>query len=275
MGAVSELWAFRGLVANLAQRELRAKYKKSVLGWTWSLVSPLAILGVYSIVFGTFLRIGDAIPIAGNGHTQAFALYLFAALVVWNLFNAIVTGSMAALAGAGPLLNKVYFPPEATIVANVLVSLLQAAAEVAILIAVMVVVANVSWTFLLLPVVFALFVLFATGIGLVVAIANIYYRDIQYLVGIMLNVLFYATPIIYPLDLVRDQVGDSTFLRIVLWIIEANPITQFVQASRELVYELRVPSLGRWAYLVVVSLASVAIGWAVFQRRAALVSEEV
>lgn len=269
MRAVSELWSHRTLVANLASREMRAKYKKSVLGWTWSLVSPLAILGVYSLVFGVFLRIEP--PFAGNGHTKSFALYLFAALVIWNLFQAIVNGSMIALVGAGPLLRKIYFPPECAVFANVAASLVQAAAEVAILLIVMIVIWNVSWTFLLLPLVFALLVVFASGIGLVVSIANVYFRDVQYLVGILLQVAFYATPIIYPLSIVPDEAWGLPTKA----IIEANPLTQFVESSRELVYELQVPSAGRWGYMACSALVSIVVGWWIFQRRAALVGEEV
>jgi ABC-2 type transport system permease protein len=268
--ALTELWSFRGLVANLAQRELRAKYKKSVLGWTWSLVNPLATLGIYTLVFGVFLKI-EPPDVAGNGELHSFGLYLFAALVIWNFFNAVITGSMATLAGAGPLLRKVYFPPECTVVANVWATLYQTAAEVAILAAMLIVVGNVSWTFLLFPFLLVLLVMFATGIGLVVGIANVYYRDVSYLVGIALNFLFYATPIIYPLTLVTDLEGFAA----VKAIVQANPLTQFAQVSRDLFYGLEPSSLGRWMYLTVVSVATLVIGWAIFQRRAAHVSEEV
>jgi ABC-type polysaccharide/polyol phosphate export permease len=269
MGAVSELWSFRGLIANLAQRELRAKYKKSVFGWAWSLLNPLATLLVYTLVFGVLLKIQP--PIAGNGHTKSFGLYLFAALVMWNFFNAVIIGSMGALAGAGPLLRKVYFPPECAVLANVWATLYQTAAEIVILALAMVVVVNVSWTFLLAPFLVILLMLFATGLGLAVSMGNVYYRDVSYLVGIVLNLLFYATPIIYPLSLVPDEVHGVPARA----IVELNPLTQFVQVSRDLFYELNASDLWRWGYLIVVSFATLAVGWWLFQRRAALVSEEV
>lgn len=269
MRALRELWEFRVLVLNLASRELRAKYKKSVLGWLWSLINPLAILLVYTLVFGVFLRIEP--PVAGNGELESFGLYLFAALVLWNLFHAIVNGSMASLAGAGPLLRKVYFPPECTVIANVLAALLQAVAEAVILAAVLVVVSNVSWTFLLFPVLMALLVVFATGIGLIVSIGNIYYRDVSYLVGIALNILFYATPIIYPLSFVPGVAWGLPAKT----IIELNPLTQFTELARNLMYGLESGPTARWGYVLLASIVSLALGWYVFQRRAALVSEEV
>ena len=85
MKVVSELWAYRNLTYNLAQRELKSRYKKSLLGWLWSLLNPAAILAVYTLVFGYFFS--AKAPLAGNGRTDVFALYLFAGLWVWNLFN--------------------------------------------------------------------------------------------------------------------------------------------------------------------------------------------
>jgi ABC-type polysaccharide/polyol phosphate export permease len=175
------------------------------------------------------------------------------------------------LAGAGPLLRKVYFPPECTVIANVWATLYQTAAEIVILALAMVVVVNVSWTFLLAPFLLVLLMLFATGLGLAVSMGNVYYRDVSYLVGIVLNLLFYATPIIYPLSLVPDEVhGIPTKA-----IVELNPLTQFVQVSRDLFYELNASDPWRWGYLIVVSFVTLVVGWWLFQRRAAFVSEEV
>ncbi|MSX34848.1 MAG: ABC transporter permease, partial [Actinobacteria bacterium] len=123
MKVVSELWAYRNLTYNLAQRELKSRYKKSLLGWLWSLLNPASILAVYTLVFGYFFN--AKAPLAGNGSTSIFALYLFAGLWVWNLFNGTVLGAIAALQSSGPLLNKVYFPPACPALANTITVLLQ------------------------------------------------------------------------------------------------------------------------------------------------------
>jgi len=266
---VRELWSFRNLVGNLASRDLRSKYKKSVLGWSWSLINPAATLLIYTLVFGTFLKIEP--PVAGNGSTKVFALYLFAALIVWNFFNAVIVGSMSALTGAGPLIKKVYFPPEATVLANTLASLLQTGIETAVLVVVMIVVGNVSWTFLLFPFILALFICFCIGLGLMASISNAYYRDVSYLIAISLNLLFYATPIIYPLDTVPETLHGIPIRA----IIQANPLTEFVQASRDCFYLLRVPSAGSIAWMTISSIGTLVVGWFVFQRQAAHVAEEL
>ena len=124
MTAAAEIWTYRNLIYNLAQRELRSRYKKSILGWAWSLINPASMLLIYSVVFGVIF--GAQPPVAGDGHTANFALYLFAGLIVWNFFNGVVMGSISQLQASGTLLNKVYFPPSCPAIANMLTVLLQA-----------------------------------------------------------------------------------------------------------------------------------------------------
>jgi ABC-2 type transport system permease protein len=268
---LTEIWTYRGLVGNFAQRELRGKYKGSALGWFWSLLNPLATLGVYALVFGFFLKFEP--PVAGNGELQNFAVYLFTALVAWNFFFAVVTGSIGALAGAGPLLKKIYFPAFAPVMGGAGATLFQTGIEVGLLIAVMVVLQNVAWTFLLLPYLLALLALFAIGIGLLLAMLNVRYRDVAYLVTIVLNLLFYATPIIYPISLVPEEY-ESRFGTIpVRQLYELNPLTQFVEAFRDVVYLLQPPSLGRLAGLTLVSAVVFLLGFAYFQRGSRDVAE--
>jgi ABC-2 type transport system permease protein len=188
--------------------------------------------------------------------------------VAWNFFFAVVTGSIGALAGAGPLLKKIYFPAFAPVIGGAGATLFQTGIEVGLLIAVMVVLQNVSWTFLLLPYLLLLLAAFAMGIGLLLAMLNVRYRDVAYLVTIVLNLLFYATPIIYPITLVEAyEVG---------WVRELyllSPVTQFVEAFRDVLYDLEVPSAGRLLGLTVVSVAVFLVGFAYFQRGSRDVAE--
>ena len=268
MPQLTEIWTYRGLVGNFAQRELRGKYKGSALGWFWSLLNPLATLAVYALVFGFFLKFEP--PVAGNGELKNFAVYLFTALVAWNFFFAVVTGSIGALAGSGPLLKKIYFPAFAPVIGGAGATLFQTGIEVGLLLAVMVVLQNVSWTFLLLPYLLLLLAAFSIGIGLLLAMLNVRYRDVAYLVTIVLNLLFYATPIIYPITLVPETWRGDVPVRA---IYELSPLTQFVEAFRDVVYLLQPPSLGRLLGLTVVSVAVFLLGFAYFQRGSRDVAE--
>jgi ABC-2 type transport system permease protein len=267
--AASELWQYRGLIGNFAQRELKGKYRGSTLGWAWSLLNPLATLGIYTLVFGFFIRFRP--PVAGNGRLDAFAVYLFTALVVWNFFFTIATGSMAALIGAGPLLRKIYFPPYVPVAGSAIAVVTQTGIELALLLAVFLAVGNISWTIVLLPVLLVLLAAFSLGVGLVLAILNARFRDVNYLVSVSLNLLFYASPIIYPITFVTDRYGKYPWLR----LYEYNPVTAFVEAFRDVLYDLRLPSAGRLGYLGVVSAAVLVLGWTYFRRASLDVSEEL
>lgn len=269
MAQVADFWSYRGLVGNFAQRELKSKYKRSALGWLWSLINPAATLLTYTLVFGFFLRFNP--PVAGNGELRNFAVYLFTALVVWNFFSAVVTGSMAALVGAGPLLKKIYFPPAAPVAGNALATLTQTGIETAILVVVFAALRNVGWTILLLPLLLALLAAFSLGVGLVLALLNVYFRDVGHLVAIGLNLLFYATPILYPVHLVPERSHGIP----VRAIYDLNPLTQFVEAFRDVLYSLQVPSAARLLGLSAASLLTLAVGWLFFARRASDVSEQL
>ena len=267
MKSVKELWAYRNLIYNLAQRELRARYKKSLLGWVWSLINPASILAIYSLVFGYLFDANP--PVAGNGHTRVFALYLFAGLWVWNYFNGTVLGAIAALQSSGPLLNKVYFPPACPALANTITVLLQAFIESGILLVLMILLGNVGWVLVFFPLLVVCITLFAVGVGLALSVYNVFYRDVNYLVTIGMNVLFYATPIIYSISMVEAK--NETLAQ----IMELNPIAQYVQWSRDIFYSLSMPGT---VSLVVVPLASFLIfvlGLFIFNRKSRDIAQEL
>jgi ABC-type polysaccharide/polyol phosphate export permease len=266
--AAAELWTYRNLIYNLAQRELRSRYKKSVLGWAWSLINPASTLLIYSVVFGVLLK-GQA-PDMGSGRDGNFALNLFCGLVVWNFFAGTLTGSISALMGAGPLLNKVYFPAACPPIANMFTIMLQAVIEGGILMVIMVALGNAGPTFLLFPVLLVFVGLFGLGIGMVAAVYNVYLRDVNYLVSIMMNVLFYMTPIVYTLQTVKDALPDWAYTLYTL-----SPLTQFVNWSRDAFYLLKWPSLGSFAGTAAAAMLTFLVGAVIFQRKARNVIEEI
>ncbi len=258
----------RLLVANFARRDLKSRYKGSVLGWLWSLLSPLATLVVYSLVFSVFLKVVP--PIAANGKAN-FALYLFSGLVPWLLFMGMVTGSMDWLASVGDLRRKVFFPPEAAVFGSALALGVQSAIEAAVLVAGITIFGALSPTILLFPLVLLCTGLLGLGIGFFVVVANTHYRDVRYLVGIVLNALFFLVPIVYTPDLVPERAWGLPVSR----MMEFNPLYQLVAAAREVVYLGQWPGVGRWAAVVGAPLAIFLAGWGYFARRSMDLSEEM
>lgn len=269
MSTPAQLWQYRTLISNLTRRDLKAKYRKSILGQLWSLVSPASTLAIYTLIFGVVFK--TQAPLAGNGTTTSFALYLFTALVIWNFFSAGVNASIDGLQGAGPLLNKIYFPPEGPVLAVIAGVLVQLGFEFAILVLINAIVGNLSWTFLLFPLLLIPLVAFTLGFGMIASILNIFYRDVRYLIGIVLQLLFYMTPIVYQIEMIPEEFHGFPARD----IFALNPIVEFVDTARSLFYLHEVPSAFDIAYMWAISAAMLGIGWWYFARRAAQAVEEL
>ena len=267
--SVRAVWQYRGLIGNFANREIKGKYKGSLLGSAWSLINPLATLAIYSLVFGFIIKFPT--PVAGNSELTSFTVYLFTALVVWNFFQSVSTSGMGALVMAGPLLRKIYFPPFAPVIGSAGAVLNQTAIEFGLLFVVYLVVGNISWTFLLVPVLLLFLAAFSLGIGLILAVLNARFRDVSYIVSVLLSLLFYMSPIIYPISLVTDLYDEHPWLR----LYEYNPVTAFIEAFRAALWHLEFPGWGQLAYLAVISILVLVGGWTYFQRKSADVSEEL
>jgi ABC-type polysaccharide/polyol phosphate export permease len=152
----------------------------------------------------------------------------------------------------------------------VLTVLIQTTIEAGILVFVLILVGNLSWSVLLFPYILLLLALFSLGIGLVLSLLNVYLRDINYLVSIAMNLLFYGTPIVYTFELVQEHA--PTWAQT---LIKLNPLTQFVGASRDIFYGMEVPSLTRMAGLTAVSALTFLAGWSIFTTKSKDVSEEL
>jgi ABC-2 type transport system permease protein len=255
-------------------RELRGKYKGTALGWFWSLLNPLAATVIFSVVFGAILRI---VPPVGAEGVQSYTLFLLCALLPWNYFSAVVTGGMGSLVANGNLIKKTAFPRQLLVLAGSGALFVTFAIEMAVL-AVALLVFGLNPLLWLAPTVLLMVLLavFATGLGLVLSIANVYFRDSAHFVAIALQVLFYATPVIYPITLVSEVSPDSLVARLhVDDLYMANPLVHFVEAFRSLLYQHELPSVTTSAVVVGSAAASLLVGWAVFQRFSGRLAEEL
>ncbi len=277
MTTVAQLRGSRELLSNLTMREVRGKYKRTALGQLWSLINPLAMMLIYTVVFGQVLRIkvGPGDP----SGLHVFALWLLCALLPWNFVNSAVNGGMGALVGNANLIKKVYFPREVLVTATVLswdVSLLT---EMGVLSLVLVAFGGMPLPWLPLVVVFiALLTLFSLGLGLALSVANVYFRDTQHFVGILMQIWFYATPIVYPMSYVRDEavkVKAHGWNISVEGLYRLNPMERFTTVFRNLMYDNRWPALGDSLYCVGAAVVSVVIGYLLFTRFEGRMAEEL
>ncbi|SFK07154.1 ABC transporter permease [Cellulomonas sp. KH9] len=217
-----DIWRYRELLGNLVRKELKVKYKDSVLGFFWTLVRPLLQLLVYSVAIGIFLGSGKVIP--------QFGVYLFTGLLAWSLFTDIIGGSTGSIVGNAGLVKKVYLPRELFPLSVVGASAVNFVLQLVVLIGAYVV--TRSWPqagdLLLVPLALMVLLVFATALGLVLAAANVYLRDVQYLVEVGLLLWFWMTPIVYDWTKVRDNLSGAHEWLFHLYM--ANPMTNVVLA---------------------------------------------
>ena len=274
MATLSELTASRELFANLTLRELRGKYKRSALGWTWSLINPLATMAIFTVVFNFFLKV--EVPEGDPSGLNVFAFYLLCGLLPWNYLSNSLTGSMGMLLSNANLIKKVYFPREILVAANVAAAGFTLVIELGVLAVALLIAGNfvIPWLAPLL-LILALQTVFVTGVGLTFSVLNVYFRDVQHFVGILLQLWFYATPIVYPRDVV-PQTHEFWGMEIpVRTIYDLNPMVKFAEAYRNCLYDLRLPSWSTVAVLAAVAVVSLAIGMAVFNRFEPRLAEEL
>lgn len=268
MSGVSELYRSRELVLTLTRRELSSKYRVTALGHVWSLANPLAMMLVYTLVFSFIMRVQ---PDPGDpSGVDIYALFLLCGLLPWLFFTGVVNGGIGALIGNGVLIKKVAFPRTALVTSASLALLCTFGIEIAVLVVVLAVVnpAALMWAPLAAVFIIVLWA-FAVGVAMMLAIANVYFRDTQHLVVILLQVWFFLTPVIYPISLVRQQsealghvLGPITLLD----LYSLNPMCQFVTVFRNILYDNRLPDLSSALACVMIAAIVFGAGIWVFKR---------
>ncbi len=269
MAALKELIASLDLLSNLTLREIRGKYRRTVLGQLWSLANPLAAMVIYTFVFSFILRLQ---PDKGDpSGLDVFALWLLCGLLPWAFLANVVNQGIASIVGNANLIQKVYFPrlvlPFSAVGAVGFNWLVETA--------VLVVALSIFGAFVLpwipvLVLVMILLAVFATGIALMLATANVYFRDTEYFVTILLQIWMYLTPIIYPISLMKDASADlgkllgTPITAMDLYVL--NPMVHFVDVFRQLLYDNRWPDITDIVVCVCWSIASFGVGLWIFRH---------
>jgi ABC-2 type transport system permease protein len=231
---LAEIWASRELLVFLVRKELKVRYKNSVLGFLWSFLNPAMVLMIYYVVFKFFLK--NPMP--------DFAIYLFAGLLPWNLFNTSLLSSSGVLVAHAGLVKKVAFPREVLPLSQVGTAICYFFFQTCILVAFLAgfhVVPAVSYLPVLLFAVVCDIVL-ASGLSVFLSAINVYLRDVQHLVEILLVAWFWAPPIVYSFATVSPHLQAHLWFRI---IYEANPLFWIVLAFQRTIFGKVVPPTGR------------------------------
>jgi ABC-type polysaccharide/polyol phosphate export permease len=273
MALIADVIEWRELVVNLTLREIRSKYKRTVLGHVWSLLNPLASMLIFTVVFHFIVRVRVGPGEPSGLHT--FALWLLCGLLPWNFLNNGLNGGMSSLVGNANLIKKVYFPREVLVIGNVLSWMVSFIIEMGVLTVVVLGFGGMPLPWLPLVVAFILVqTVFVLGVALLFSVANVYFRDTQHFLAIALQMWFYLTPIVYPATLVFEHAAHHPSLHIA-FLYGLNPMERFTSVFRALMYDNRWPATGDALWCLGWALGTLLIGTLVFRRHAGRIAEEL
>ena len=243
-----ELSSSRELLRSMIERDVLARYKQSFLGIGWAILVPTVSMLVFTLVFTEIAPLETEI---------AYPIYAYAGLLPWTFFASSLRGATLSLAAQPNLVTKVAFPRAVLPVAATATAFVDFLAASSVL-AVLMLLYGVSpaWTVLLVPLVVLVQVAFTLGLGLMLAAAHLFYRDVGYLVTTLLGLWMFATAVVYPVDGVSGALGA-----VLAW----NPMTPIIEAYRRVLLYGLLPDV-RFAVTAAVSLVLLAVGWWVFQR---------
>jgi lipopolysaccharide transport system permease protein len=243
------------LLRTMLRRELRVKYKASALGILWSYLYPLAMVGVYTLVFSYLWRAVE-IP--------HYSLFVLSGLAVWTFFQAATQLAAGSIVANANLIRSVRFPreiiPTSVVLSQALASLVMFAVVVP---AALILVPAVGFSMFLAAPMFLAFLCLALGVGWLVSTATVFFRDIEHLVAVIFLPWFFLTPILYSLDTLPRAAGHPVLVHLLRY---GNPVTPYIEGIRGVLVQGRVPGVSLLVYIFVVGPLVAAIGLAVIQR---------
>lgn len=246
----SMMWEYRELLWNLAHREINQRYKQSVLGYAWVILNPLFQLIVLDFVFSTVLKIpSQGVP---------FIIFLAVALLPWNLFATSLTSSVNALIANSSLITKIYFPREILVYSTIIAKIVDFLFSCIVLVVFFIFFKTIiTSTLIWVPVIFAIQIIFTAGLSLILAGLNLFYRDIQYLLNLVIMLWMYLTPVMYPVEIIPDKYR---------FIFSLNPMSVIINAYRQTVLGGGQPSYSSLAIAFFMSVTVFAIGFYMFKK---------
>lgn len=248
MNVFKEIYKYRELLKSNVKKEIRGRYKNSILGILWSFLNPLLQLLVYSIIFGALLAGGD----------KTYPIYICVALIPWTYFTTAVSSSSFTIIGNADIIKKVYFPREIlpiSVVTSGAVNFI--ISTIIILVFVLFSGVGITWYIVLYPLVLLVQYVLQLGIAFIVSSITVYFRDLEHIIGVVLMAAFYATPIVYKLEQLPQN------LQIIMKI---NPMTHIINAYRAIFYYQEMPDFKALGILFAISIILLVIGYMVFKK---------
>ena len=254
---LKNLYQYRELLKSNVKKEIRGKYKGSFLGVLWSFINPLLQVLVYAIVFPYIMRV----------QTDNYLVFLIIGIIPWTFFTTVINQGMITVRMNGGIIKKVYFPREIlpiSVATSGLINFLISC--IIILLFCIFGKVGLSWHLVLLPIIAFIEYIFALGLTFALSAINIYIKDTEYIVQFIINMLFYATPILYTATLFPEKIR---------WVLYINPMAQIIEAYRSIFLYHQLPDTIGMLYMILVSILIFIIGLAIFRKLEKGFAEEV
>ncbi len=234
----------------MAVQGLRSQYKQSLFGYAWLFVNPLTQLATLAFVFSIIFK--------PQSHGHPFVIFLAVGLLPWNFFVSATLNAAESVVGSARIISSVHFPREFLVFSTVLVRLVDFGASLLILFVALVFYReHISWNAAWLPLIFFLQLLFTIGLALPLAALNLYFHDVRYLLGVLLNIWFFLTPIFYSTDAVPEKYR---------FLYQFNPLARFIGAYREALLDHGRPAASGLLLASLAALLSLSVGYYIFRR---------
>jgi lipopolysaccharide transport system permease protein len=247
---LSELWQYRALLTALTARELKARYRASVLGFLWTFLNPTLSMAVYVLVFGVLMKTT----------VERYPFYLFCGLLPWICFSSSILGGTSAVSDRKDLLTKVRFPAQVLPATVVATNVINFTLSLPILLVLGAYYQDwPSWHLLLAVPLLLVQSFFTLALTYLLSAINVSFRDLQHIVPQVVQLLFFVTPVVWPIE--SRPAEQQAF------ILYTNPVASIMSAWRDILYQHQLPALRPLAFVVVVSLMVMLIAAQVFERR--------
>ena len=251
------LYEYRELLKTSISKDVRGKYKNSVLGILWSFLNPLLQIAVYAIVF----------PLIMKSNLPNYTVFLCCGLIPWNFFSAAISRTSFTMVENGNIIKKVYFPREILPISVVTSEAINFIISTIIILAfVFGYGMGLSKFLIFYPLVLLVQYVLLIGISFIVSSVTVYFRDLQHFIGIALQLLFYATPIVYAPNTIPENFQ---------WILKFNPMTYVINGYRDIFYYKQMPDLSSMAIVLVIGIIVCLLGYFIFSKLQRRFAEEL
>ena len=253
-----ELYEYREMIYSMVRRDLRGRYKSSVLGFLWTFINPLCQIAVYTVVFSHIFRM----------EIDRYYLFLTVVMVPWVCFSASVQGSAVAVVNQQDLVKKIYFPREVLPVSYVTSQFVNMLLSFLVIFAVLLAAGYslLPGAVLCLPIIMAVEYVLAIGFTMIMSAVTVYIRDLEYILGILTMAWQFLTPVMYSLEQVPEEIR---------WVFQVNPMTHVITAYRDILYYGKMPRLETLLSAALTGTGMLFAGWYVFQRLQRRFAEEL